>query len=230
MACWQEDGSLEYMGRIDQQVKIRGHRIEIGEIESMLLRHPAIQEAAVTALRRGGHTELCAYVVASGQAPVSDLRDYLAAKLPDYMIPSHVVPLEHIPLTPNGKLDRKALPAPADRVRSARDAALPRTELERLIAEAWQAVLELESVSIHDKYFEVGGNSINLIQLQSKLQRQLKREVPIVTLFQYPTVHELAAYLAGKRTGHGTGPASRQRQAVRMSRIPSLPPVRQGQE
>lgn len=201
MACWQEDGSLEYMGRIDQQVKIRGHRIEIGEIESMLLRHPAIQEAAVTALRRGGHTELCAYVVASGQAPVSDLRDYLAATLPDYMIPSHVVPLEHIPLTPNGKLDRKALPAPAERVRSARDAALPRTELERLIAEAWQAVLELESVSIHDKYFEVGGDSINLIQLQSKLQRQLKREVPIVTLFQYPTVHELAAYLAGEADG-----------------------------
>ncbi|BFH14940.1 non-ribosomal peptide synthetase [Paenibacillus melissococcoides] len=217
MACWQEDGSLEYMGRIDQQVKIRGHRIEIGEIETMLLRHPLIQEAAVTALRRGGHTELCAYVVASGQAPVSELRDYLAAKLPDYMIPSHFVPLEHIPLTPNGKLDRRALPAPAERARSAGEAALPRTELERLIAEAWQAVLELESVSIHDKYFEVGGNSINLIQLQSKLQRQLKREVPIVTLFQYPTVHELAAHLAGEADGGARGRANDQAAASRES-------------
>ncbi|CAH8769907.1 non-ribosomal peptide synthetase/type I polyketide synthase [Paenibacillus dendritiformis] len=201
MARWQEDGSLEFMGRIDQQVKIRGHRIELGEIETLLLQHQSIEQAAVTALRRGGHTELCAYVVPSGKAPASELRAYLAAKVPDYMIPSHFVQLDRIPLTPNGKLDRRALPAPAERAPSVQDAALPRTELERLIAEAWQAVLELESVGIHDKYFEVGGNSINLIQLQSNLQRQLKREVPIVTLFQYPTVHELAAYLAGEADG-----------------------------
>ncbi|BFH67908.1 hypothetical protein J27TS7_37260 [Paenibacillus dendritiformis] len=201
MACWQEDGSIEFLGRIDQQVKIRGHRIELGEIETLLLQHQSIEQAAVTALRRGGHTELCAYVVPSRQAPVSELRAYLAAKVPDYMIPSHFVQLDRIPMTPNGKLDRRALPAPAERACSVQDAALPRTELERLIAEAWQDVLELESVGIHDKYFEVGGNSINLIQLQSKLQRQLKREVPIVTLFQYPTVHELAAYLAGEADG-----------------------------
>ncbi|MCY9513728.1 hybrid non-ribosomal peptide synthetase/type I polyketide synthase [Paenibacillus apiarius] len=203
MARWQEDGSIEYMGRIDQQVKIRGHRIEIGEIETMLLQHKSIREAAVTARIRGAQTELCAYVAASEQVPASELRAHLAANLPDYMIPSHFVQLERIPLTPNGKLDRKALPAPAEPARFVQDAAMPRTELERLIAEAWKAVLELDRIGIHDKYFEVGGNSINLIQLQSKLQRQLGREVSIVTLFQYPTVHDLAAHLAGEADGTG---------------------------
>ncbi|MGV2806802.1 hypothetical protein GNF85_25055, partial [Clostridium perfringens] len=128
-----------------------------------------------------------AYVAASEKVSASDLRVYLAAKLPDYMIPSHIVQLDQIPLTPNGKLDRKALPAFVEAPREIQEAAMPRTELENLIADAWKAVLELERIGIHDKYFEVGGNSINLIQLQSKLQRQLKREIPIVTLFQYPT-------------------------------------------
>ncbi|MCE5167973.1 amino acid adenylation domain-containing protein [Paenibacillus profundus] len=203
MARWQEDGSIEYLGRIDQQVKIRGHRIEIGEIETMLLQHNLIQEAAVTAQKRGVQTELCAYVAASEEVPVSELRAHLAAKLPDYMIPSYFVQLDKIPLTPNGKLDRKALPAPAEHARHAHDAVMPRTQLEQLIAEAWKAVLELDRIGIHDKYFEVGGNSINLIQLQSKLQRQLGRKVPIVTLFQYPTVHDLAAHLAGEADGTG---------------------------
>ncbi len=198
MARWLEDGTIEYMGRIDQQVKIRGHRIEIGEIETMLLQHKSVQEAAVTVQQRGAQTELCAYVAASEQMSVSDLRAYLAAKLPDYMIPSHIVYLDQIPLTPNGKLDRKALPALVEPPREIQEAAVPRTELESLIADAWKAVLELDRIGIHDKYFEVGGNSINLIQLQSKLQRQLKRTIPIVTLFQYPTVYDLAMHLAGQ--------------------------------
>ncbi|WP_413003710.1 amino acid adenylation domain-containing protein [Paenibacillus sp. 1P03SA] len=198
MARWLEDGTIEYMGRMDQQVKIRGHRIETGEIETVLLQHKSVQEAAVTVQRRGAQTELCAYVASSETVSVSDLRAYLAEKLPDYMIPTHMVRLERIPLTPNGKLDRKALPALAEAPRDVKEAAMPRTELENRIADAWKAVLELDRIGIHDKYFEVGGNSINLIQLQSKLQRQLKREIPIVTLFQYPTVYELAAHLAGE--------------------------------
>uniref|UniRef100_UPI00403E5477 amino acid adenylation domain-containing protein n=1 Tax=Paenibacillus sp. FSL K6-1330 TaxID=2975292 RepID=UPI00403E5477 len=198
MARWLEDGTIEYMGRMDQQVKIRGHRVEIGEIETMLLQHKSVQEAAVTVQQRGAQTELCAYIAACETVSISDLRTYLSAKLPDYMIPSHIVHLEQIPLTPNGKLDRKALPALAEAPREVQEAAMPRTELENLIADAWKAVLELDRIGIHDKYFEVGGNSISLIQLQSRLQRQLKREISIVTLFQYPTVYELAVHLAGE--------------------------------
>ncbi|AZK48524.1 non-ribosomal peptide synthetase/type I polyketide synthase [Paenibacillus lentus] len=195
LARWHVDGYVEYLGRMDNQVKIRGHRIETGEVENVLLQHPLIQESAVTTCKRGEQTELCAYVVASEQAPAATLRAYLMEKLPDYAIPSHFIYLEQIPLTPNGKLDRKSLPEPELQLRSNSDAITPTTEMEQLIAEAWKAVLGLENVSIHDKYFEIGGNSINLIQLQSMLQRRLKRDIPIVALFHYPTIHELAEYL-----------------------------------
>ncbi|WP_110934011.1 non-ribosomal peptide synthetase/type I polyketide synthase [Paenibacillus bouchesdurhonensis] len=195
MARWRSDGQVEYLGRIDNQVKIRGHRIETGEIENVLLQHPFIQESAVTTWKRGEQTELCAYVVATEQAPAASLRAYLMEKLPDYAIPSYFIYLERIPLTPNGKLDRKSLPEPEQQLRNNPDTITPTTEMEQLIAQAWKSVLGLENVSIHDKYFEIGGNSINLIQLQSMLQRLLQREIAIVTLFHYPTIHELAEHL-----------------------------------
>ena len=204
LARWLPDGTIEYLGRIDRQVKIRGHRIEPGELETVLLQHERIKEAAVTVRTNlGSEGELCAYFVADEALTVSELRSYLGAKLPSYMIPAHLIPLDGMPLTPNGKVDRNALPEPdGASAHPGTELVLPITKLEQIIADAWKEVLERERVGIHDTYFEVGGNSINLIQLQSRLQKRLGREVPIVALFQYPTIYMLAEHLAEEGKGN----------------------------
>ncbi|TCP59426.1 amino acid adenylation domain-containing protein [Tumebacillus sp. BK434] len=190
---WREDGSLEFLGRLDDQVKLRGFRIELAEIEAMLRGHEEVQEAAVV-LR---DQRLAAYVVGAGEA---DLRTFLKARLPEYMVPSAFVALDRLPLTANGKVDRNALPAPVWTGAGEGAYVAPRTETEAGIALVWQEVLGVEQVGLSDNFFALGGHSLLAAQAVSRLNRRFAIDLPLRTLFASPTVAELAAevqHLAG---------------------------------
>ena len=207
LARWRGDGTLECLGRLDQQVKVRGVRIELGEVETVLARHPAVAQAVVAARHDpAGGERLVAYVVpaaaAGAAAPAGGLdlralREHLAARLPDSFIPSLFVTLAHLPLTANGKVDRRALPAPAGgRPELAGDYAAPAAGLEHVIAETWRQELGLAAVGRHDNFFELGGHSLLLARVHTRLQRELGRELPLLDLVRHPTVHALARHLA----------------------------------
>ncbi|MEI6703032.1 MAG: amino acid adenylation domain-containing protein [Deltaproteobacteria bacterium] len=193
---WNRSGGLEYLGRNDHQVQIRGFRVELGEIESRLLEHPAIKECVVLALEGDKETlALAAWIVFVDEVTVTALREHLAVNLADYMIPAWFYPLEKLPLTANGKLDRKALPDPRGEQLSTLEIGTeyvaPRSELEQIVAKVWEGVLGRAQVGIHDNYFALGGDSIRAIQVGSRLQRQgLKMEM--LDIFQFPTVAGLA--------------------------------------
>ncbi|MFD1290957.1 amino acid adenylation domain-containing protein [Laceyella putida] len=192
LARWLPDGSIEYLGRVDDQVKIRGHRIELGEVTARLLDHPVIKEAVVTARKdERGQSALCAYFTVAGPWSIAELRRHLAKELPDYMIPSHFIELDRIPLTPHGKVDKRALPEPVGAVETGVEYVAPTTEMERLLAESWRKVLGLERVGIHDHFLELGGDSIKAIQVVAHL-KQHDYKVKINDLFQYPTIAGLA--------------------------------------
>jgi myxalamid-type polyketide synthase MxaB len=207
---WLSDAKLEYLGRIDHQVKVRGFRIEPGEIESILRRHPGVHEAAVVARGDGPDPkQLVAYVVPNGgtRAELSELRSYLKTRLPEYMIPSSFVEMESLPLTANKKLDRKALPSP-DRSRPEFEAAFvaPRTELEKRLARIWSEVLGVERLGIHDSFFDLGGHSLLATVMISRLKEELRVEVELNALFETPTVAGLSDALAAARRGVETPP------------------------
>ncbi|HEX3554233.1 MAG TPA: amino acid adenylation domain-containing protein, partial [Thermoanaerobaculia bacterium] len=193
------DGDLEYLGRIDHQVKIRGFRIELEEIESALVHHAAVREAVVLAVDDPDRRLVAWVVPAEGEAPsLSDLRSFLAQSLPDYMLPSALVLLDSLPLTANGKVDRRALPAP-EAQRSDEDGVIaPRTPLEAFVAGLWQEVLKLERIGVRDDFFDLGGNSISGAVLINRLQQELSEIVQVVVIFDHPTVESLAAYLAAE--------------------------------
>ena len=196
---YRTDGAIEFLGRVDHQVKVRGFRIELGEIESVLARHPAVAQAVVVAREdRPGDRYLAAYLRPAGAAPaIADLRAFLKEYLPDYMVPSTFTSLSSLPLTPNGKVDRKRLPEPEDRRAVSQAPFLaPRGRTEDAIAAAWREVLRLEQVGIDDNFFDLGGHSLLLVQVQSKLRSALGQEVPIVEMFQYPTVRTMATHLS----------------------------------
>jgi amino acid adenylation domain-containing protein len=198
---WLANGELEFLGRADQQVKLRGHRIEIGEIEASLLSHPGVAEAAVV-LRSEQGGRLVGYVAAADGAPAPDtaaLRAHLRARLPDYMVPTLIIAMDALPLSPNGKVDRKALPAPAAEPRAA---TRPPTGAERRIAKVWEELLGVETVGVDDNFFDIGGHSMLVARMQERLHAELGREVSIVELFQFPTIAALAAHLDA-----GGGPA-----------------------
>jgi amino acid adenylation domain-containing protein len=195
----RSDGCLEHLGRKDFQVKIRGHRIDVAEIESRLLDHPAIKEVIVTAREEpSGDTVLVAYIVlAQVCVPThSELRRFLQVMLSDYMIPSAFVALAALPLTPNGKLDYRALPAP-ERLRPELEAAYvaPQSALEHCIATVWQEALGLEQVGVQDNFFDLGGHSLLLAQVHGKLQDILQQDIPIIDLFKHPTITALVKYV-----------------------------------
>jgi amino acid adenylation domain-containing protein len=208
LARWLPEGNIEFLGRIDNQVKVRGFRIELGEIENKLLKHDHIKEAVVTAgeatgalgdVNEGRDVYLCAYYVSDREFTVNALKEFLLMHLPDYMIPAYFVKMEKIPLTTSGKLDRKSLPLPlADGSLPKLDViyVAPKTDNEKVIAETWAEVLNIERVGIHDNFFDIGGNSLKLIQVNNILMNVLKRDIPLMKMFEYPTINSFLAYLA----------------------------------
>jgi surfactin family lipopeptide synthetase A len=203
LARHRPDGNLEFLGRLDHQVKLRGFRIELGEIEAVLGGHPAVREAVVVVREDvPGDMRLVAFVVSDQEpAPASrELRAFLQAKLPDYMIPSVFIRLDILPLTPNGKVDRRALPAP-DQARPAPEDAFvaPRTPVEEGLARIWAQVLGLEQVGIHDNFFELGGHSLLAMRVISRLRDTFHMELPLRSLFEAPTVAGLALTIAQRQ-------------------------------
>ncbi|WP_338270554.1 amino acid adenylation domain-containing protein [Corallococcus caeni] len=197
LARWRADGQLEFLGRRDNQVKLRGFRIELGEIEAALARQSGVREVAVLVREDvPGDKRLVAYLVLAPDAPsVSELRRALQQQLPGYMVPAHLLPLDAFPLTPNGKLDRRALPAPDARPSLDTGFVAPQSALEVQLASAWQAVLRLDKVGVHDNFFDLGGNSLLMVQLHTRLREALKLDVPLVELFQAPTIRSLAKHV-----------------------------------
>ncbi len=222
---WREDGTLELLGRRDEQVKLRGFRVELGEIEAALADHPAVREAAAVvhadeeANGAKAASRLVAYAVLEPAAAVeqngeldADLRAHLRQRLPEHMLPAAIAVVDALPRLPSGKLDRRSLPAP-ESLRGAprvRDHARPRSQTERDVAAVWAEVLKLapESVGIDDNFFDLGGQSLLAIQVQSRLGERLGRQVPIVALFRHPTIRDLARHLENGDAADETGEAA----------------------
>lgn len=204
LAHYLPDGNIQFVGRLDYQVKVRGFRIEPGEIEAVLRRHESVREVIVVSREdQQGDKRLVAYVVSNEEEAVSfvpGLRSYLVEKMPNYMIPSTFVTLEALPLTANGKVDRRALPAPDD-ARSKRDSTFisPRNSVEAVLAEIWAEVLRVEPrvIGVNDNFFELGGHSLLAVQLVSRIRQALLVELPLRVLFERSTISELAAAIAG---------------------------------
>jgi amino acid adenylation domain-containing protein len=193
LARYRADGAIEFAGRVDQQIKIRGFRVELGEIETALARHPAVREVAVVDREDGLTRSLAAYLVcAPGAAPEdAELRRFLLASLPAYMVPADFVTLAALPLSPTGKVDRKALPAPGRRIAGA-GFVPPRTATEERLAAMWGALLAREEVGVHDGFFDLGGHSLLATQLISRVRESFGVELPLRLLFERPTVAALA--------------------------------------
>ncbi len=199
LARWVSDGNIQFLGRIDQQVKIRGFRIELGEIEKQLLDFANVKEAVVIAKTDEEEDKyLCAYLVSQNQWVASELREYLAKCLPEYMIPSYFVSMEKMPLTPQGKIDRNALPHPKKKIGESYVA--PRNQIETQLVEIWSQVLKMESniISIDSSFFHLGGHSLKATTLVSKIHKLFDVKVPLVEIFRIPTIRELAQYIRGK--------------------------------
>jgi amino acid adenylation domain-containing protein len=197
LARFRPDGEIEFLGRLDNQVKIRGHRIEPGEVEAALWQHPAVRQTVVVpAAGSRGEKRLVAYVVSSrpGKIAPAELKDYLARHLPPYMVPSVFVEVDALPLSPNGKVDRSALPAPEDERAPDVDSPAVGTTLEQEISRIWRQVLNRE-VTLTDNFFDLGGDSLQLIEVHSELQKVLFRELSIMDLFEFTTVQTLAQHL-----------------------------------
>ena len=199
VARYLPDGSIEFIGRIDHQVKIRGFRIELGEVESALTEHPAVGEAVVTVREdQPGDKRLTAYWVPMNGDVVSvrGLRDFLRQKLPEYMVPALFVALDALPLSPNGKVDRRALPAPEGlKAEVDTDFLAPSDELELKLTKIWEKVLAIRSIGVDDNFFELGGHSLLAVRLFAQIEKSFGKNLPLATLFQAPTVRQLARAL-----------------------------------
>jgi hypothetical protein len=200
IARYLADGNVEFLGRNDHQVKIRGYRIELGEIETLLDQHPSLQKAVIIAREDMiGDKRLVAYLISrNGNPPVfSELRDYLRERLPDFMIPSHFVALDAFPLTPNKKIDRKALPMPGKATVERRENAFvpPQNPLQQQIAAIWQDLLGVPSVGIHDNFFDLGGHSLLAVQAHRRILEATGKELTVTDLFRFTTIQALVAFL-----------------------------------
>ena len=201
LARWRADGTLEFVGRADRQVKLRGFRIEPGEIEAALRSHEAVRDTVVTVYgETPGEERLVAYVVPGkneAPPPTSELRTFLAEWLPGYMVPSNVIRLESLPVTANGKVDFRALPSPAaGREALGQEYKAPRSDIERSIADLWRDVLGITQVGREDNFFELGGHSLVMVQVRDRLREITDRELTLTDLFRYPTVSSLASFLS----------------------------------
>ena len=192
---WLPDGSIEYLGRIDDQVKIRGYRIELGEIENALEQLEGVSQAVVVAKGTTDNKSLIAYILPDGTFDRQAISTYLEGKLPDYMVPSLFIKIDKIPVTPNGKVDRKALPDPDAGTLSETTYTAPRNETEAALAEIWQQLLEIDQVGIHDDFFALGGHSLLSIRLIAAIRKKLGKEIALTNIFDAPTIAGLAASL-----------------------------------
>ncbi|WP_437742531.1 amino acid adenylation domain-containing protein [Sorangium sp. So ce1504] len=225
LARHRPDGAIEFLGRLDFQVKIRGLRVELGEIEARLLQHPGVGEAVVLARDEAhGGKRLVAYVAGRDGAALEPeaLRAWLAEALPAYMVPAPILVLDRMPLSPNGKVDRRALPAPEQLDAPARAVTPPRTDLERTIAALWREVLSVPQLGIHDNFFDLGGHSLLLAKVHSRLRDTVDRDLRLLVLFQHPTIASLAAALSrdpsAKTTPPGGAPEGERARAAQQRR------------
>ena len=219
LARFLPDGNIEFLGRADYQIKLRGYRIEPGEIEATLEQCSGVRQAVVVVReKREGDKRLVAYLVAetNGAEATTALRSVLESKLPEYMIPSNFVFLDALPLTDNGKIDRKALLKTSSSTSVVTAAGKqPESEIERILVAVWKEALGVASVGIHDNFFDLGAHSLTVAEVQAKLQETLGREIPLLDLFQFSTVNSLASHLAGT---HPHGPASDRARRRRFAR------------
>ena len=228
LGSWNTDGTLNYLGRNDDQVKIRGFRIELGEIESRLQSQENVQDALVMAYDEGDHKKLVAYLTSELNAKVTSvdgleetldlelIRSSLKASLPEYMIPSEMIVLDEFPLTSNGKIDRKALPAPDGSGLSRKAFEAPEGELEQTLAEIWQDLLKIKKVGRHDNFFDLGGHSLLAVQLVSRIEQGLSKTLSLKSLFDQPVLLDIANELA-------KGEAHQYRAIMRVERDQPLP-------
>jgi amino acid adenylation domain-containing protein len=198
LAKWLQEGNIEFLGRKDHQVKIRGFRIEPGEIETYLLNHESIQDAVVTVKERTDKY-LCAYIVSQEECSIAEIKKYLSKRLPEYMIPSYFISIEKVPLTPNGKVERRALPEPE--VETREDYVSPRNKTEEKLVEIWSEVLGIDKkvIGIDTNFFDSGGHSLKGVTLITKLHKELSVEVPLTEIFINQTVRELSDYIKTAR-------------------------------
>lgn len=211
---WSADGFLEYLDRIDDQVKIRGFRVELGEIQAALTSHPDVGEAAVTVHTDEGGTRLAGFVVPrNGTADLPAVRAFLGERLPEYMVPAVLTEVPSLPRTPSGKLDRRALPVP-DRARPGGDSGYvaPTDRLERTVSEVWGDLLGIERVGVRDNFFDLGGHSVVLLKLQSRLSAATGVRLGVVDLFRHTTVAAQARAIAA--AGQEAEPADSGRTAA----------------
>ncbi len=197
------DGEMEYLGRTDEQVKIRGFRIELGEIESVLRQHPAVKESAVAVQGTGGEKRLVGYAVLretimqeAGESTRKDIREYLKRELPEYMVPVDVILLDRMPLTSNGKVDRKNLPLPLKmQPGSAGGYVAPSSDLESKLVDIWQEVLNVQPIGVTDNFFERGGHSLLVVRLLARVEEKFRREILISAFFRKPTIRDLVGMM-----------------------------------
>jgi len=200
LARWLPDGNIEFLGRIDHQVKIRGCRIELGEIESHLAEHEDIKEAVVKVWENENADKyLCAYITPENKGSklpeTSRMKEYLMKLLPEYMVPSYFVELDELPLTTNGKVDRKALPEPDGSINTGEEYEAPRNEIEKKLAVIWQEILKLDKIGINDSFFELGGHSLKATAMIARVYKEASVEIPLKEIFKAPTIKALGEYI-----------------------------------
>jgi amino acid adenylation domain-containing protein len=220
LGYYDANGQLVFLGRIDHQVKIRGFRIELGEIETQLRNHPAVKQCAVIMRKDAANNhQIIAYVTQKEQISPMELRAYLQELLPDYMIPAYILELETLPLNRSGKIDRKALPNPGDITQSFIQPELPGDTIEKTLVQIWEDVLEISPIRMNYNFFELGGHSLKIIQVRSRINRELGLNVSIIELFRKQTVGEQAEFIRRQLEEEGTLEHSQTRE------IPRLPPA-----
>ncbi|MDT8717660.1 amino acid adenylation domain-containing protein [Clostridium sp. 19966] len=193
LARWLPDGNIEFIGRIDHQVKIRGYRIELGEIENQILKNNRIKGTVVLAKEDAqGNKYLCAYIAAKEKIEIQELRKDLSKVLPGYMVPAYFIQIEAIPLTPNGKIDKKALPEPLGEISTGVAYQAPRNEIEEKLAKIWNEVLAIEKIGIDDDFFTLGGHSLNAMRMTVLMQKELGVQISVSEIFSQPTIRKIA--------------------------------------
>ncbi|PQP81878.1 non-ribosomal peptide synthetase [Paenibacillus sp. PCH8] len=190
---WLPDGNIEYLGRMDHQVKIRGYRIEVGEVEAALLKIECVNEVIVIAQEDdNGDKSLCAYFTANSTLTVGEMKQSLSNVLPNYMVPAYFVQLDHMPLTSNGKINRKSLPSPEENIQTGSEYIEPRTGVEKQLLPIWQDVLAVRKISVKDRFFDVGGNSLRATKLVSKINQKLNIRISVRNVFEWQTMEQMA--------------------------------------